>query len=486
MLVEALKLEDGPERETAVNNLMVLSDPGRTVVPKLRDFLASEEERDRTTAAAILGRIGGAAAALAPELVALAREREALGEDGPCPFATALQEIGWSAWPAVSEAAAGEAVAELRDGHWAMEFTRVLALSGTAVLAEALADARAPVRLLALCGLESVARQARFAYDKVAAQLDDSEAAIRARALRTAAAMRPEGRKLHALLQRGFEDTSAEVRAAAVAGVQSLDSDPEVSLPLLLTALADSNADVQREGIRALGAFGAQAAIAVGLLRERVRDGNPEAARIAALEALASIGPDAAEALPEIAACIEHGGPELRSAGLTALGAMGAAASEHGLLVEAALEAPEPAVRAAALAASVRLEPEKEKLLPRLEQALADPAPEVRRPAIEALGSIGEPARPAAGRLFSLLVEGSDRPLVLSALREIRPRDVALYLSVLEHPEAEVRRFACAALGRMGKDAAEAAPQLRERLRDEYDFVRDAARQALRRIEDES
>lgn len=485
ILAALLREEGGPVRDAAVNNLMVLPEPKRTVVPHLGGFLKSENERDRSTAALIAGRVGAAAAELAPDLIALASAHGELEERDGAPFRTALQEMGWAAWPAVCAAVAEEDLAVMTEEHWAADFTRSLALSGTAALAGALSSEMAQVRLLALEGLRPVARQAREAFDAVAGQIEDPEERIRSAALRTAAAMRPEGRKLHALLQRGFEDGAPEVRAAAVAGVTFLDSDPEVILPLLLTAISDAELSVQLEGIRALGGLGPQAVGAVDLLRESIREGNA-AVQIAALEALASIGSGAAEAAPEAAVCLEKGRPELRSSALAALGGMGRAAQQYLPLVESALDDEEAAVRAAGVAALVRMEPEREKTLPRLEEALSDASFEVRKPAVQALGEMGEAARPVAEKLFSLLGEDADRPLAMGALREIRPREAALYVAVLEHREAEVRQFSCVALGRLGKDAEETVPELRKRLRDEYDFVRDAAREALRRIEDRS
>ncbi|HUF61907.1 MAG TPA: HEAT repeat domain-containing protein [Verrucomicrobiales bacterium] len=485
ILETVLREEDGPARDAAVNNLMVLPEAKRTAVPLVAKLLKSPEVRDRSTAALIAGRLGAAAAEAAPDLIALACASNEREEPGESPYRTALQEMGWAAWPAVCAAVAEEDLALMDDEHWAVEFTRSLALSGVETLAGALSGEGPQVRLLALQGLRPVARQAREAFEAVASQIEDPEARIRSVALRTAAAMRPEGRKLHALLQRGFEDDSAEVRVAAVAGVTLLDSDPEVILPLLLTAISDVEPSVQLEGIRALGDLGADAAGALDLLRVCIREGNAEA-RIAALETLASIGSGAAGAAEEAAVCLEKGTPGLRSAALAALGGMGRAAERHLPLVESSLDDEETAVRAAAVAALVRMEPDREKALPRLEHALSDASFEVRKPALEALGEMGEAARPVAEKLFALLGEDADRPLAMRAIREIRPREAALYVSVLEHKEAEVRQFSCVALGRLGSDAEQTVPELRKRLRDEYDFVRDAAREALRRIEGRS
>jgi HEAT repeat protein len=171
--------------------------------------------------------------------------------------------------------------------------------------------------------------------------------------------------------------------------------------------------------------------------------------RLVILRALASIGPGAAAALP---------------------------------LVEASLTDKSAEIRGAAIAALVAIEPEGENLTEVLATMLADEDPAVRHPAIEGLGRRGEGAVSVAPQLFQLLEDSDDRAQALEALRLIRSRDVDLYVGALENSDPRVRLFACEALGRLGKDAEKAIPQLERAKKDRYDFVRKRAEDAIRRI----
>ena len=82
-----------------------------------------------------------------------------------------------------------------------------------------------------------------------------------------------------------------------------------------------------------------------------------------------------------------------------------------------------------------------------------------------------------------MLEDSDDRSKALEALGRIRSRDVDLYITALNNREPRVRLFACEALGRIGKDAEKAIPQLEKLKRDRYDFVRRRAQDAIRRIQ---
>ena len=70
----------------------------------------------------------------------------------------------------------------------------------------------------------------------------------------------------------------------------------------------------------------------------------------------------------------------------------------------------------------------------------------------------------------------------MDALRQIRVRDVNLYISILHNEEPLVRFFACQAIRRAGKKARSAEPALTKLKDDSYDFVRREARRALEAI----
>lgn len=126
--------------------------------------------------------------------------------------------------------------------------------------------------------------------------------------------------------------------------------------------------------------------------------------------------------------------------------------------------------------------------LPSLVKALRDDDQNVRSYAAVAVGSIGPAAREAVPALENLVDRESDHNFLAAAeaLWRVRGPDEQLAARVaqlLGNPSEYVRREAADCLGRMGPDAAEAIPSLQQALADPVRFVQDAAREALRKIQ---
>jgi HEAT repeat protein len=195
--------------------------------------------------------------------------------------------------------------------------------------------------------------------------------------------------------------------------------------------------------------------------------GEPEA-RYKAIFALGAIGPDAGEAVPALAAILA-GDPDAEARHQAAL----------------ALKKIGPAARTA---------------VPQLAQALEDSEPAVRMNATLALRGLGTEARPAVPALIKALKREGNRTNV-GKFRVTIQEMMALTLARASAGSAEgvpalteflqgagtaqTREFAARALGEVGAEARPAVPQLRARLKDDSTAVREAAEEALQKIEGE-
>ena len=445
--VLATSLVDGSEevRRAAASVLLSYPDAERHSLRILKGWLAGEDAELRWRAAWVVGQFGGDAAALAPDLIGLLKK----GDD-PEEITTALAGLGSGAVGAILETLGEMPVAELQqsDDHWARGILRSAGSLAMPALEAALASDQASTRFAALDALATLGKIARPLVPKFRQATADPVPAVRLAGLVALESAGADPGRLETILQRRCADESADVRAVAVRLLGENQEAGEPSRQLIEKALSDPAPEVRRAAIVALAGFGSAAGSAVPRLVE--------------------LGQSA-------------GGQELRPI-LVTLRAIGPAASAALPLVRKSLEAPEADVRGAAIAALVAIEPDGENLTGLLAKMLADKDPAVRHPAIEGLGRRGEDARSVAPQLFALLDDGDDRSLALEALRQIRSRDVDLYVAALKNGEPRVRLFACEALGRLGKDAEKAIPELEKAKKDRYDFVRKRADDAIRRI----
>lgn len=260
---------------------------------------------------------------------------------------------------------------------------------------------------------------------------------------------------------------------------------------------------------------GGHPAQSAGAAARTVADGSPAAERVAAAEALAALGADAAPHVPALLGVLNRRPDPVRVAAVYALGAIGAPAvgplidslrGRGGAMpvlsdrvavtgrpsdaIETALPVDDAAFALGAVGAEAA--PALQELLrtgdewarlnaafalgeidrpaqaaaPTLIAALDDPSHLVVRAAADALGAIGAPeAAGPLGRLFGVSRPGWDR----EAMRGWTPRD-------------QVRVNAATALARLGRGAADAEDDLIRALDDRCGQVATYAVEALRRI----
>ncbi len=200
-------------------------------------------------------------------------------------------------------------------------------------------------------------------------------------------------------------------------------------------------------------------------------------------------GIDAAEAIPALVDALSDSYEPVRRNAIYALGAIGKPAVEplidaldsekEAFEMEPILHICDPAHGLAAIGASG---------VPALIAALKDERENVRASTVYALGEMGPVAAEAVDGLIALLTDESEevRRHATSALGMIKvpvSKTVPALVRVLaDREDSDLAFFAAQALTRIGPDATEAVPALREALLSDSAYVRGFSSEALSRI----
>jgi HEAT repeat protein len=256
------------------------------------------------------------------------------------------------------------------------------------------------------------------------------------------------------------------------------------ALPLLETltrTLEDSDGRVQAASVAAIGAIGSEAASAVPAL-SALLDESHEALHPAVISALGKVGEAGAPAIPRMIEIAESK-PELQERSLLSFAGIGSVASPALPLISRLAEDARAQVRASAFVAAGQVDTDPKTLLPLLLKGAEDDVMEVRHQAVQTLGRLRDKADSASPRLFALLDHSDDRSVALEALRQIGTTHIPLLIQALSHSDPLVKAYACDGLARLGKEAEEALPALRQAAKDRYEYVRRQAEIAVKRIE---
>ena len=216
------------------------------------------------------------------------------------------------------------------------------------------------------------------------------------------------------------------------------------------------------------------------------------AARMAAANTLGFMRENAVEGVPALVNALEDSYEPVRRNAIYALGAIGVPAVE---LLGDALDAEKEAFEMEPILhicdAAHGLTAIGAPAVPALIAALKDERENVRASAAYALGEMGPVAAEAGDALIALLTDESDeseevRRHAISALGMIKvptSKTVPALVKVLRNPEdTDLAFFAAQALTRIGPDATEAVPALRDALLSESAYVRGFSSEALSRI----
>ena len=230
----------------------------------------------------------------------------------------------------------------------------------------------------------------------------------------------------------------------------------ETALQLLIKKLADPDVEVRRQAVKQLRFQGAPAKEAVPALGRAVKDEDRKVS-LDAVEALSRIGPDAVPALIE---ALKDQRPDVRAAGVQALRGIKPAAKDAVPPLIALLKDANSLVQAGAITALGVMGPAAEAAVPVLGELLAA-TPAAQEPALK------HAAHPP------------QRALVVEALGSLGAKAAPILTKTLDHPAAEVRVLAAAALCKQGAAAQEAAPALNRMLKDPSSEARANAALAL-------
>jgi HEAT repeat protein len=155
----------------------------------------------------------------------------------------------------------------------------------------------------------------------------------------------------------GDAEVPAEVRKTAADALGQLGETAAGGVPALGAALKDKqNLEVRRAAANALGQIGVGAAKALPELRQAVKD-EDKFVRCHALRAIGSLGKDGADAVPDLVRCLkEDSNADARVAAIEALGSLGLNVSEATDALTAASRSSQTVIREAALEALRKIE----------------------------------------------------------------------------------------------------------------------------------
>lgn len=163
-------------------------------------------------------------------------------------------------------------------------------------------------------------------------------------------------------LERALQSDEDELRGAAAVALWRIDRRAGQAVPVLVQLLrgrpvglvapgrAEAESWVRVAAAEALGTLGAEAKAAVPALRAALHD-KDGSLRIAAAAALWRVGEDSAAALPVLLGALRHRDQDYRREAAEALGRLGSLAAPAALALQEALEDIDPGVRRTAAAA---------------------------------------------------------------------------------------------------------------------------------------
>ena len=126
--------------------------------------------------------------------------------------------------------------------------------------------------------------------------------------------MGPAASEATPALIKALQDANAEVRQQAAYGLGRIKPDAMLALPELLKAVKDKDKSVRCHAIHALGALGKPATSAIPELIRVLKEDVVADVRLAAIEELATFGPDARAALDVLMIASRDGKPAIREA----------------------------------------------------------------------------------------------------------------------------------------------------------------------------
>ena len=511
-LQKSLQSGDAEEQALALEAVGRLGTRGISLVPHILPLLSSQDPYLRYEAATALGNLGPEASEAVPALTNALSDETSLVQHAALDALRKLGDAAKAAREAIqmktTKADPGVQVAALR-ALYRLGDERPEVVTK---LVHALAAPQASVRSEARWALLDIGPSA---IPEILNQLKSDSCDCQIAALDVLAEFGPLSKEACHAIPDLLKAESPELRRHAALLALQIGTVDAGCQQALLTATTDKDTSVQQAALMALGVCGTPQQ-ALPVLRKALKSPQP-ALRLAAVDALAGFGPDAAPAVPEILALLkdEQGLVSLHAAeALTQIGAPAVASivpllkdAEYQPLALHMLDQIGPGATTAvselvALLKSTSDEMTKRQICLVLADLKVDAAPAlpelqkilmgkmgIDRPAAAyALGSIGtEPALKEIAR-WSDDADPLVRIAVAAAQLRAHPEDRAIRSAALpklrealQRPEPNVRRMAAQAAALFGPEAAPALPELLAIVKSDQEdlMVREAALGAL-------
>ncbi|MDA7618215.1 HEAT repeat domain-containing protein [Verrucomicrobia bacterium] len=479
-LVELLFRRDEKLLQQAVASAM-LSLPVQRSAPLLIELLSDENLDVSQRAAELLGRLGPTAPEALKPLFNKIRMHLHEPEVSRF-FREAYIEMGPFGIPFLLEQMKDET--DIAEAHWMVQLLGAYGMIGVPTLERGLEAAdskKLRAILLAFKVMGDDSWKARFSMLELTAH---PEADVRAAAIRGLSATRIKPELLSKAMDKLLVDEALEVRKAAVASLREIPEVVAGQLGKLRIFLGDRDEELRKNALLALSVVGPGASPLEGEVATLLADEKPSV-RQAAITTLGALGSAPLLAVRQMHLLGMQGDADVLLTVLKSLGKLGKPASSSLPMFETSLEHANPSIRLAAFEGLVALSEPKERLLPVMIQALEDADPLIRHSSMKAMSSLRDAAAAAIPALMQRFDDSDDRNVALGVLRRL-PAEIAYldqYVLALEHANPGVRSFGCRALGRLGGAAESALPALREARRDSYRFVREQAKEAIKRID---
>jgi HEAT repeat protein len=410
-------------------------EPIELIVTTLDAALNDDSTSVRTEAVMALGRIGPAAAAVAPKLIALSKEEEE-DESLRCQVARSLGEVGGPPEATV------------------------------AALVDLLDDASPEVKTLAVQAIGSFHSAAASAVQAIAPLLQDREERVRTTAAEAIAQIGPLDQAATETLVEGLASQDTVVRTQTAQALGTIGAGAEATAPALVDAMGDENDRVRAGAVEALGKIGEAAAeAAVPGLIQALEDKDDTVSALAA-QALGEMGDSAEAASSALVSSLSHLNPQVRLNAARSLGHLGSATAEVRDAIEAAARDEDGGVRSEAILTLGAIGSPTPGSIQLVLSGLEDADPLVRAAAATSAGQWGEASEVILGRLTSLLDDPSDQVKieVIRVLPKMAGPTQAvidgLCWQLLEDDSTLVQAHAALALGQLGSGAVAAGKSL--------------------------
>jgi HEAT repeat protein len=374
---------------------------------------------------------------------------------------------------------------------------------GVGVLAEALKNPDAEIRISAAMSLARIGKEAKSAVPALALALSDRDKVVRAHVAEALYNIGPEAREAVPALILALDHADAGFRGRAAAALTGIGPDAKNALVPLHFALKDKDAEVRLYAAQAIWALEGKEDEVLPVLKKILQDrestlqDKESTLRPKAALVLALIGPKAARLAPDLHEALGDAEAALRAAAAKALGDIGGPLTRpsYTMLFELAKDdEPDEIIRSAAAEAVKKIGRPGKADVPTLIAALDKKYPaSYRAGAAVSLWLLNREARPAVAALSKTLADPdaalrTTAALALAAIGPDAADAVPALIAALEHEDESLRGKAAYALGEIGVKASNASAPLGKLLANDKEkmSLRLHAAQALWSIAQES